>query len=139
MDDVRHDLDDIIQKAEASRTRRIARWHRQVRTMLLGLLVLALGMGVLIGLFTRSRLHAVSDAYQSSLDILSRRAEELFQSEQQLRTTLDSIGDGVITCDAEGRIQMMNPVASELTGWSQTEAMAGIAGRCLPHRQRDHP
>lgn len=122
MDAVRHDLDDIIQKAEASRTRRIARWHRQVRTMLLGLLVLALGMGILIGLFTRSRLHAVSDAYQSSLDILGRRAEELFQSEQQLRTTLDSIGDGVITCDAEGLVQLMNPVARELTGWSQYEA-----------------
>ena len=122
MDAVRHDLNDIIQKAEASRTRRIARWHRQVRSMLLGLLVLALGMGVLIGLFTRSRLHAVSEAYQSSLDILGRRAEELFQSEQQLRTTLNSIGDGVITCDAEGLVRLMNPVARELTGWTQTEA-----------------
>ncbi|MGF7180271.1 ATP-binding protein [Tunturiibacter psychrotolerans] len=122
MDNVRHDLDDIIQKAEASRTRRIARWHRQVHSLLLVLLALALGMGVLIGLFTRSRLHAVSAAYRGSLDILSRRAEELYQSEQQLRTTLESIGDGVITCDAEGRIQMMNPVASELTGWSQPEA-----------------
>jgi PAS domain S-box-containing protein len=57
-----------------------------------------------------------------SLEILGRRAEELFRSEQQLRTTLDSIGDGVITCDAAGRIQMMNPVARELTGWSQLEA-----------------
>nr|WP_257025785.1 ATP-binding protein [Edaphobacter lichenicola] len=122
MDNVRHDLTDIIQKAEASRTRRIARWHRQVHSLLLVLLALALGMGVLIGLFTRSRLHAVSAAYRGSLDILGRRAEELYQSEQQLRTTLESIGDGVITCDAEGRIQMMNPVARELTGWSQTEA-----------------
>ncbi|WP_158945553.1 ATP-binding protein [Granulicella sp. S190] len=122
MDNVRHDLDDIIQKAEASRTRRIARWHRQVHSLLLVLLALALGMGILIGLFTRDRLHAVSAAYRGSLDILGRRAEELYQSEQQLRTTLDSIGDGVITCDAEGCIQMMNPVATELTGWSQPAA-----------------
>jgi PAS domain S-box-containing protein len=122
MDAVHHDLTDIIHKAESSRTRRIAQWHRQVHSMLLVLLALALGMGVLIGLFTRSRLHAVSAAYRGSLDILGRRAEELFQSEQQLRTTLESIGDGVITCDADGRIQMMNPVARELTGWNQTEA-----------------
>ena len=122
MDEVRHDLNDIIHKAEDNRTRRIALWHRQVHTMLLVLLFLALGMGVLIGLFTRNRLHAVSAAYRTSLEILGRRAEELFQSEQQLRTTLDSIGDGVITCDADGRIQMMNPVARELTGWSQAEA-----------------
>jgi PAS domain S-box-containing protein len=122
MDAVRHDLNDIIQKAEDKRTQRIAHWHRQVHTMLLALLFLALGMGILIGLFTRNRLHTVSVAYRTSLKILGRRAEELFQSEQRLRTTLDSIGDGVITCDAAGRIQMMNPVARALTGWSQTEA-----------------
>jgi PAS domain S-box-containing protein len=122
MDAVRHDLDDIIHKAENNRTRRIAQWHQQVHMMLLVLLFLALGMGILIGLFTRNRLHTVSAAYRTSLEILGRRAEELFQSEQQLRTTLDSIGDGVITCDAAGRIQMMNPVARELTGWSQSEA-----------------
>lgn len=122
MDEVRHDLNDIIRKAEENRARRIEQWHRQVHTMLLGLLLLALGMGVLIGLFTRNRLHSVSTAYQTTLEILGRRAEELFQSEQQLRTTLDSIGDGVITCDPEGRVQMMNPVARELTGWNQSEA-----------------
>jgi PAS domain S-box-containing protein len=122
MDEVRHDLRDIIQKAEENRARRIAQWHRQVHTMLLALLFLALGMGLLIGLFTRNRMHAVSAAYRTTLEILGRRAEELFQSEQQLRTTLDSIGDGVITCNANGRVQMMNPVARELTGWSQAEA-----------------
>ena len=122
MDDVQKDLNDSIHDAERSRSSRIALWHEQVHTMLVVLLALALSMGVLIGLFTRSRLHAVSDAYRTTLDRLGGRAEELFQSEQQLRTTLDSIGDGVITCDADGRVQMMNPVARELTGWSQEEA-----------------
>jgi len=68
-------------------------------------------------------MHAVSSAYKTSLDVLGRRAEEIFQSEQQLRTTLASIGDGVITCDAQGIVQMMNPVAVDLTGWSQAEAL----------------
>ncbi|HEY6413097.1 MAG TPA: ATP-binding protein [Edaphobacter sp.] len=122
MDEVRNDINAIIRNDEQHRAARIELWHRQVRSMLVGLIILALSMGVLIGLFTRSRLHAVSDAYKTSLDVLNRRAEEIFQSEQQLRTTLDSIGDGVITCDADGRIQMMNPVAQALTGWSQTDA-----------------
>jgi PAS domain S-box-containing protein len=122
MDDIRTDLDGVIRVAEQHRTERIALWHQQVRNMLEGLIAIALGMGVLIGLFTRSRLHAVSDAFKTSLDVLGRRAEELFQSEQRLRTTLASIGDGVITCDAEARVQMMNPVAQELTGWTQTDA-----------------
>src|ERR1700756_4987065 len=78
MDGVRRDLNDIIHKAEDTRTRRIAQWHQQVHMMLLALLFLALGMGVLIGLFTRNRLHTVSAAYRTSLEILGRRAEELF-------------------------------------------------------------
>jgi PAS domain S-box-containing protein len=122
MDEVRNDINAIIRNDEQRRAARIQLWHRQVRSMLVGLIILALSMGILIGLFTRSRLHAVSDAYKTSLDVLNRRAAEIFQSEQQLRTTLDSIGDGVVTCDADGRIQMMNPVAQELTGWSQADA-----------------
>lgn len=122
MDDIRADLDGIIHEAQERRNRRIDRWHLQVRTMLEGIFVLALVMGVIIGLFTRSRLHAVSDAYRTSVETLRLQTNELFESEQELRTTLASIGDGVITCNAEGRIQMMNPVALELTGWTIDEA-----------------
>ncbi len=122
MDGIRADVANIIQAAERSRAERIAHWRHQVHTMLAALLVFALALGVLIGLFTRSRLHAVSAAYRTSLEVLSRRAEEIYQSEQQMRTTLASIGDGVISCDANGNIQMMNPVACEMTGWSHDEA-----------------
>lgn len=122
MDQVRQDIAAMTKHAEARRSERIRQWHGQVLNMVQALIAIALGMGVLIGLFTRSRLKAVSSAYRTSLEVLSRRAEEIFQSEQRLRTTLASIGDGVITCDAHGSIQMMNPVASELTGWTQAEA-----------------
>lgn len=123
MDQVRQDIEAITRHAEARRTVRIEEWRKQVRNMLEALIAIALGMGVLIGLFMRNRLHAVSSAYRSSLEILRKRAEEIFQSEQRLRTTLDAIADGVITCDAESRIQMINPVAAELTGWSSSEAV----------------
>lgn len=122
MDQVKQDLTTLIERENVRRSVRVSEWHQQGKNMLEALLAIALGMGILIGLFTRSRLHAVSAAYRMSLEVLSRRAEEIFQSEQRLRTTLASIGDGVVTCDAEGRIQMMNPVACELTGWSQAEA-----------------
>lgn len=123
MDNIRQDIANTTHNAEQRRMARIHLWQRQVRDMEWLLLVLALGVGIFIGLFTRNRLHAVSIAYKTSLDVLVRRAEEIFQSEQQLRTTLASIGDGVITCDITGRVQMMNPVALELTGWSQAEAL----------------
>lgn len=39
-----------------------------------------------------------------------------------LRVTLSSIGDAVITTDAEGRVTFLNPIAESLTGWSIREA-----------------
>ncbi len=40
---------------------------------------------------------------------------------EYLAVTLNSIGDAVIATDRDGRITEMNPVASELTGWSLDE------------------
>jgi PAS domain S-box-containing protein len=44
------------------------------------------------------------------------------RGQQWFATTLSSIGDGVIATDAQGAIQFLNPVAAELTGWSQADA-----------------
>jgi diguanylate cyclase (GGDEF)-like protein/PAS domain S-box-containing protein len=51
-------------------------------------------------------------------------------SEQQHRTdmeravvTLESIGEGVISTDTQGRIDYLNPVAAALTGWTDSEAI----------------
>jgi len=44
------------------------------------------------------------------------------ENEEQLRITLNSIGDAVVATDANGRVTMMNPVAEHLTGWKATEA-----------------
>ena len=115
-------LDDIVKSSEQHRVDRIALWRRQTRHLLLLLIALALSIGLLIGLYTRSRMESAYAAFRRAIDLQRRRAEELFQSEQHLRTTLASIGDGVIACDAEGRVQMMNPVAQELTGWTESEA-----------------
>ncbi len=47
---------------------------------------------------------------------------EMEDSRQKLATTLQSIGDGVIATDLEGKITRMNPVAEKLTGWEFTKA-----------------
>lgn len=48
--------------------------------------------------------------------------KKLEESVENLRTTLDSIADGVITTDTVGRITNLNPVAEMLTGWTNEEA-----------------
>ncbi len=48
--------------------------------------------------------------------------QRLVEREELFRTTLYSIGDGVITTDTQGRVRHMNPVAEQLTGWTEQEA-----------------
>ncbi len=52
-----------------------------------------------------------------------RSHAEMRRSREQLATTLDSIGDAVISTDKDGRVSRMNPIAQELTGWSLDEAI----------------
>ncbi len=48
---------------------------------------------------------------------------QLREQREWLKVTLTSIGDAVITCDTEGRVTFLNPVAEGLTGWSMVEAL----------------
>jgi PAS domain S-box-containing protein len=42
--------------------------------------------------------------------------------EERHHIILNSIGDGVIATDPEGRVEMLNPIAAALAGWSPAEA-----------------
>ena len=80
-----------------------------------------------------ARIEAQDAALRQHRDELEHRVAErtsqlvqangkLEQSEQNLATTLDSIGDGVIATDPDGRVVRMNPVAQMLTGWALDDA-----------------
>ncbi len=70
------------------------------------LIVLILG---LIGLFIY--FHQQRNVYK-----------RLWQAHSEFKTTLYSIGDGVITTDTSGCVKYMNPVAQRLTGWKESRA-----------------
>ena len=42
--------------------------------------------------------------------------------EEKLSVTLNSIGDAVITTDAAACVTLLNPIAEQLTGWTQAQA-----------------
>ncbi|MDB6082557.1 MAG: domain S-box, partial [Gammaproteobacteria bacterium] len=58
-----------------------------------------------------------------------RHSARLQRVQNDLATTLRSIGDAVIATDADGAVRLMNPVAEQLTGWTHQEAQ----GRPLEH------
>ena len=75
------------------------------------------------------RLRSVALQNAQSILLARRRAEEALRKQSEwLRVTLGSIGDAVISTDAEGRVTLMNSVAESLTGWTQAEAL----GQPLP-------
>lgn len=92
--------------------------HRE----LISLFVSALIVGVILALFTRHHVHAISASYVRRIGEITDRSEALFESRQWFQTTLESIGDAVIACDINGDVTFMNAVAERLTGWKLAEA-----------------
>jgi predicted ATPase/signal transduction histidine kinase/DNA-binding response OmpR family regulator/GAF domain-containing protein len=65
---------------------------------------------------------------------LRRAHHHIEDARRRYERTLSSIGDGVIATDEQLRITFINPVAEQLTGWSQREAL----GRSLDEVFRVH-
>lgn len=64
-----------------------------------------------------------NEAIAISRDITDKYfAEKALEKEKELlKTTLLSVGDGVIVTDVNGNITMFNPAAERLTGWKEEE------------------
>jgi diguanylate cyclase (GGDEF)-like protein/PAS domain S-box-containing protein len=59
-----------------------------------------------------------------STDVTEHRLAEqaLLAEQERAQVTLASIGDGVVRTDADGRVDYLNPVAEQLTGFTSAEA-----------------
>ncbi len=60
---------------------------------------------------------------------LREATNKISMQRELLEVTLESIGDAVITTDAQGYTTWLNPIAQQLTGWSNKDAI----GRQLGH------
>ena len=73
-------------------------------------------------------------AHEGTLsDITDRKLAEtrIFEEKERAQVTLQSIGDGVITTDAEGCIDYINPVAQDLTGGDMRCAQGRPVGEIM--------
>lgn len=71
------------------------------------------GLCVLVLFYQALRRHLIARRQAMNL---------LYVERERFRTTLASIGDGVITTDTAGRVTFLNEIAEQLTGYSLDEA-----------------
>jgi PAS domain S-box-containing protein len=122
MDGVRQDFQDALRTAAHERDTYDAKLNQRVSRFLQFVLILALAAGITIGIFASSRLQRVSSTYELALQELHERNAKVTASQQLLATTLESIGDAVISLSERGNIRFMNAVSQKLTGWPLSAA-----------------
>jgi PAS domain S-box-containing protein len=90
----------------------------------------------------RSRLTSDRDgratgAVSVAMDITERRGSEraLLSARNSLRAVTDSMGEGELTCDVQGRLTSMNQAAHDLLGWSAKELL-GRSLHAMTHNRR---
>ena len=74
---------------------------------------------ILIGLCSLIAVVALANRFLRNE--VKKKTRSLKESEESLRITLESIGDGVIATDTKGLITIMNKTAENLTGWKFSE------------------
>jgi diguanylate cyclase (GGDEF)-like protein/PAS domain S-box-containing protein len=78
--------------------------------------------------------HGKATGFEGMLiDVTERKRAEMavFEAKERAQVTLQSIGDAVITTDAHGLIDYLNPVAEGLVGWENREALRRPIGEVL--------
>lgn len=131
MDGVRDDFQDLLATASHERSTYDTKLNQRVSRFLQFVLILALAAGITIGIFASSRLQRVSSAYELALQELKERNAKVTASQQLLATTLESIGDAVISLNKQGQVRFMNAVAQKLTGWQLNAATNHPIGEVL--------
>lgn len=141
MDGVRQDFQDALGTAARERDTYNTKLNQRVSRFLQFVLILALAAGITIGIFASSRLQRVSSAYELALQELQGQNAIVTASKQLLATTLESIGDAVISLSQQGKVRFMNAVAQKLTGWPLSDATNRPVGEVLRlvHPQTHQP
>lgn len=138
MDSIRDEMSRFIKIESGLLAQRDARFQTSMQRLFITLAVIS-GLGLLIAILMGYLMYRVSQRQldasahkeaQRHLEIQREANKQLEQSnaalqekKEKLAVTLNSIGDAVLTTDAEGRLTNLNPLAELYTGWPLQEAM----------------
>ena len=143
MDSIRAEISGFIQIEEVARAQQDAEFQSNMHHLFIiiaiaSLLMLLFALAFVYWIYreTQQRFKNISHLEtQHFLELQEETNKQLQQanvslrdSEEKLAVTLNSIGDAVIATDAEGRVTLLNPLAEQLTGWTQAEATGRPVG-----------
>lgn len=89
---------------------------RRVRDAAVWVAILSASLTIFMSASFAYWMKRLTDARMGAID-------QLHDQKELMRVTLASIGEGVATTDAAGRLSSLNIVGSRLTGWEETAAM----------------
>ena len=114
---VRGEIAELQGVEEALRIERVEAAHRRWMMTITSILVLGIGSGIFLAVFTRYH--------------VEKLGTKVLQSEERWTATLGSIGEAVIATDSEGRVTFLNSIAAYMTGWPAPEALNKPIGTVL--------
>jgi PAS domain S-box-containing protein len=82
----------------------------------------AIGTDIVAAVFSLAMLGTGVYVLHGYLLTRAKAAAAIYEQQEWFRTTIGSIGDGVIATDVAGRVKILNRVAESLTGWNEAEA-----------------
>ncbi len=122
MEQVRQKQRDFVNAEEAIRVHRSRRAELLNAAVLSSAVALSLIIAVLLFTITRRELIALSSSYERHLQAEAEQRRQLSESRERFQSTLNSLGEAVISTDESGTISYINPVAQQLTGWEHPSA-----------------
>ncbi|MDR3738666.1 MAG: CHASE3 domain-containing protein [Terracidiphilus sp.] len=124
MNDIRAEINRMSNEEDTVEKRRDADYRSSVLRSIISLysatIISTLGLALLAYFILHER------------RLRDRHASQIRDREEQFRVTLTSIGDAVIATDARGRVTFINPIATDLTGISESEAIGQHIAQVFP-------
>jgi len=100
----------------------------------------ALGAGLLVTLLISVYLNTIQRRRFVVENQVQLRTQELANSREEIRAVLDTVVDGIITIDAKGTVQSINPAAEKIFGYSADELIGHNVNKLMPepyHHEHD--
>ncbi len=124
MQKLRNLLGEMQQEEISLQSQRTQAYASSVRSTVAGIYATSLAAMVGLGFLAFYILHEIR--------LRERHGEEIRQREEWFRTTLTSIGDGVIATDEKGHVTFINPVAEQLAGTTLAQCRGLDVRNTLP-------